>query len=191
MSLSKFGLLHTSFVVHQKLIIVAIITSLVILPLRAWSSEATLQVAFVYNFIKFIEWPTTESTSSIRLCVVGANKEMYDALNQLDGKTANKLVIELVYITPEMSVNSLIKSCQMVYQPSRSNILLPSPLPRGVVLVANNPAAEDLDVSIALMRNTQARIEFMVNQSAVTYSGVKMSSQLLKLAVNTQEARAK
>ncbi len=171
---------------YQKRLFLGVITALIMLPLHAWSSEATLQAAFVYNFIKFIDWPATEVSASLRLCVLGANSEMHEALDQLNGKTANKKVIEIVYFSRAMPVATTIESCQMVYQANRSTVILPQTLPKGVVLVANEPDQKDLNVSIALLRNTEGRIEFSINQSAVSSSGVKMSSQLLKLATSTR-----
>lgn len=167
-----------------KYIVLTIIAGLVVLPSAAWSSEATLQAAFVYNFIKFIDWPTTEADTALRLCVVGANKEMRVALGELDGKMANKKAIAIIYFNSEVSMSS-IESCQMIYRSGRSIVTLPEFLPKGVVLVANGFAKDDTNASIVLQRNDEGRIEFSINQAAISHSGVTISSQLLKLAINT------
>ncbi|MES2674773.1 MAG: YfiR family protein [Pseudomonadota bacterium] len=179
----------SSIIGYQKNIVLSAIIGLMALPCYALPSEASLQTAFVYNFIKFIDWPSAESATSLRLCVLGANKEMREALQQLDGKAVNKKVIEIVYFNSDTTVTTAIESCHMAYQPGRSNFSLPQPFPKGVVLVANDPDQENLDVSIALLRNREGRIEFSINQAAVSHSGVRMSSQLLKLAINTHGGR--
>ena len=179
-------------------IMMGVISGMIALSSSARASEVTLQVAFVYNFIKFIDWPAETSTlsssspsslpsSSLRLCVLGANKEMHEALDQLNGKSANKQTIELVYLNAESLASTPLENCEMVFRSSRStSMILPNPLPKGVVLVTNEQGQDGLNASIVLMRNGEGRIEFEINQSAVTQAGVKISSQLLKLAKNAQ-----
>ncbi|HWV16876.1 MAG TPA: YfiR family protein [Cellvibrio sp.] len=167
------------------------ISSLIVLSGNAWSSEAALQVAFVYNFIKFIDWPAETPSPSLRLCVVGANKEMHEALDQLNGKSANKREIELVYLTAATNASPPLESCQMIYRPSRSMVIaLPQQLPKGVVLVAHEQDQRDPSASIILIRNSEGRIEFEVNPTAIAQAGIKISSQLLKLAKNAQAVQA-
>jgi len=194
--LSKLRIvLDRAVIFLKRSIVMGVISGMIALSSSARASEVTLQVAFVYNFIKFIDWPTeTPSTSSsfplsssLRLCVLGANKEMHEALDQLNGKSANKQTIELVYLNAESLASTPLEHCQMVFRSSRStSMVLPNPLPKGVVLVTNEQAQDDLNASIVLMRNGEGRIEFEINQSAVAQAGVKISSQLLKLAKNAQ-----
>lgn len=186
MQLSRLTSALNSAIGYLKCFFLGVILWLIALPTYALSSEASLQTAFIYNFIKFIDWPAAESPVSLRLCVLDANKEMHEALDQLAGKLANKKMIEVIYFNSETVIATAINSCQMVYQPERSSITLPQSLPKGVVLVANRPEQEDPNVSISLLRNTEGRIEFSINQSAVLHSGVQMSSQLLKLATNAR-----
>jgi hypothetical protein len=175
----------SSVIGHHKNFLLGGIIGLIALPSYALPSEASLQTAFVYNFIKFIEWPTAAPAMPLRLCVLGANKEMREAMDQLNGKPVNKKAIEIIYFNSEAAVVAVLESCQMLYQPGRSTFKLPQPLPKGVVLVANDPDQKNLNVSIALLRNREGRIEFSINQAAVLHSGVNMSSQLLKLATST------
>lgn len=177
-------------VIFVKCSIIGVISGMIVLSSVARGSEVTLQVAFVYNFIKFIDWPLETPSPSLRLCVLGANKEMREALDQLHGKSANKQTIELVYLNAESLASTPLESCQMVFRSSRtSSIVLPNPLPKGVVLVINEHSQDGSNASIVLMRNSEGRIEFEINQSAVAQAGVKVSSQLLKLAKNAQAGK--
>lgn len=160
-------------------------------PVYAESSEAALRVAFIYNFIKFIEWPITDTSQTIKLCALTADANTRSALEQLHGKTANKRVIELVHLHADELPGAALNNCQMLYlsqvtSPVISSKNLPDPLPNGVVLVADESSVQDKNVSIALLRNTNGRIEFAINPSAVTHAGVNISSQLLKLAKNSR-----
>jgi len=152
------------------------------------SSEAPLRVAFVFNFIKFIEWPEHDASQNVKLCVYTSDADTRSALQQLNGKTANKRVIELIYLKPDEL--GVLNQCHMLYiTQSILNKHLPSPLPNGVVLVADEPTEQDHNVSIALLRNNDGRIEFAINSSAVDHAGVNISSQLLKLAKNSRKGK--
>lgn len=157
------------------------------LPFPAWSSEETLRVAFVYNFIKFIEWPTAASHPSLRLCAMGADGEARYALQQLNGKVAKKQTIELIYLSDANAVAHYLSTCQVIYRlPPAVKMSLPHPLPEGVMLISDETDVVDPSVSIYLMRNDEGRIEFDIHQPAVRQAGVNISSQLLKLAKNNR-----
>lgn len=164
------------------------------------SNEAALRVAFVYKFIKFIEWPNQVGNSSLRLCALGADGDAKAALQPLNGQAVSrhivngnsvvKQAIEVLYLDDVAAVQQHIKTCQMLYRPSHSSpIAIPHPPPAGVFLVADDPLPTDEDVGIALARNDDGRIEFSISSTAVAQAGVSVSSQLLKLAKNSQAGR--
>ncbi len=164
------------------------------------SNEAALRVAFVYKFLKFIEWPNQLESMPLRLCALGADGDTKEALGPLNGQPVNrqlpdgvsvvKQAIEILYLDDAVAVRDNLKTCQMLYRPSRAlPLAIPHPPPTGVFLVADDPLPTDLDVGIALARNSEGRIEFSISSSAITHAGVSVSSQLLKLAKNNQEGR--
>ncbi len=164
---------------------VGVLLSWVCIAAQATPSEAPLRVAFVYNFIKFIEWPDMDSAQSIRLCASTSDDSTKAALAKLQGKTANKRLIEIIYLEPHKL--DTVARCQMLYITQMDqDKSLPNPLPSGVVLVADEASVQDANVSIALLRNPDGRIEFAVNNNAVIQAGVRISSQLLKLAKNSR-----
>jgi len=153
------------------------------LPVKAIPSEAPLRVAFVFNFMKFIEWPAMDASQHITLCASTSDENTRTALAQLRGKTVNKRAINLVYL--ELDQLHSLNACHMLYitQVATSKHLQ-NPLPNGVVVVADEATALDDNVSIAILRKSDGRIEFTVNNDAVARAGVTISSQLLKLAKN-------
>lgn len=158
-----------------------------LLPMHALASEAALRVAFVYNFLKFIEWPYT-STEPLQLCALGAPDDMRKALDQLASRNINKRPIQLTYIDTNDGLAKRLSACHLVYWPDSSRrFLLPDPLLSGMVLVADEGHASARGVSIGLHRNPDGRIEFVVNEAAVEHAGVRISSQLLKLAKNYRD----
>ena len=158
-----------------------------LVPMCALASEAALRVAFVYNFLKFIEWPDS-STDHFDLCVLGAQGDMREALDQLATRSLNKRPIHLTYIEDNKTLAAGLSDCQLVYWPaSTRRFAVPESLSEGVVLVTDEGSAQLPQVSIGLHRTPDGRIEFTVNQAAVEHAGVRISSQLLKLAKNYHE----
>lgn len=161
------------------------------------SDEARVRVAFVYNFMKFSEWPNQAVSDSLRLCVLGADRDTKEALaplngqpvitQKVDGKSVVKQAVELVLLDDPASTLQQLKSCHVLYRPARATpIAVPDPLPVGVVLIADEPHPSEANVSIALRRSRAGTIEFSISAAAVNLSGVNISSQMLKLAKNSQ-----
>jgi len=161
------------------------------------SKEASLRVAFVYNFIKFTEWPNQAASPSLHLCVLGADRDAREALTQLnnqpvviekiDGRPIVKQAVEVVFLDDPSSTLQQLKSCHILYRPANSlAIAVPDPLPSGVLMIADDPDVSETNISIALMRRRDGRIEFSISNAAVNQSGVTISSQLFKLAKNRQ-----
>ena len=170
--------------------IAILVLGLIFLPTRAWSAEPALRVAFVYNFLKFIEWPHLQEGDKLRLCMLGENREAEQALAKIEGKVVGtKQIISIVYLKSPEDVKQLLSLCHMAYQPLGTvAISLPKPLPNGLLVVTDELVGQDSNaVAIALIRNKEGRIEFSINSLAVARSGVIISSQLLKLAANTRE----
>lgn len=156
------------------------------LAASAHASEAGLRVAFVYNFLKFIEWPEYQE-AEFRLCALGADALTRQSLDKLDNKPLQQRLINVVYFDTQEAIDQSIGSCPLLYIPrSGAGFLLPQPFPSGVLLVADEASANDLNVSISLQRTADNRIEFVMNEPALQHAGVKVSSQLLKLAKSRQ-----
>lgn len=148
----------------------------------AQASEASLRVAFVYNFLKFIEWPQP-ADQPISLCALGAEGMTRQSLAQLEKKSRQQRQIQVVYLDQMNDLQEHLGSCQMIYRPDTGvDFVVPAYLPPGVLLVADEPDPNDRQVAIALIRTLDNRIEFVINESAIEQSGAKVSSQLLKLA---------
>lgn len=131
------------------------------------------------------------------MCVLGADRDTKEALiplngqpvitQKIDGKSVVKQAVELAFLDDPASTLLQLKSCHVLYRPSRATpIAVPDPLPLGVVLIADEPHPSEANVSIALRRSRAGTIEFSVSAAAVTQSGVNISSQMLKLAKNSQ-----
>jgi hypothetical protein len=164
------------------------------------SDEASLRVAFVYKFMKFIEWPDQASRPSLRLCALGAEGKSRAALGLLNGmpavtelvdnKPVVKQTVELLYLDDPAAVTQYLKTCQMLYRPAQAApLVIPSPLPKGVLFVADDAPVAGTDAVIVLARSKDGRTKFSISAAGTSRAGVSVSSQLLKLAKNSQEAK--
>lgn len=153
-----------------------------VLLASAQASEASLRVAFVYNFLKFIEWPSLQG-SQFTLCALGAQDVARQSLAQLENKSYQQRLIKITYIDSDEDVAQQLNSCQLLYVPSSgASLQLPHSFPVGVLLVVDEANPADDRVGISLQRTADNRIEFVMNEQAIQLAGVKVSSQLLKLA---------
>lgn len=164
----------------------SIVLGLHCLVASAQTSEAGLRVAFVYNFLKFIEWPDLKA-AQFSFCVLAAQGVTRQSLLKLDNKPYDHRRIRVVYLDAATDLPATLSSCQLLYVPTTgANIPLPQPFPPGVLLVVDEADPNDGRVGISLQRTADNRIEFVMNEQAIQQAGVKVSSQLLKLAKNRQ-----
>jgi len=151
------------------------------LSVSAQASEAGLRVAFVYNFLKFIEWPN--QGNELTLCAIGAQDAARQSLLQIDSKSTQKVTIRVLFVDEASELEQNVGRCHLIYVPvTGADIQLPRVMPEGVLLVVDDPKQEELRAGIVLTRTREDRIEFTINDSAIKQAGVKVSSQLLKLA---------
>lgn len=171
-----------------------VVLSCYCLAASAQASEASLRVAFVYNFIKFIEWPELPD-GELSLCVLGAQEDTRAALTPIDNKVLQNRHIRVTYInqlplTDDAAIVQELNHCELLYvTEAGGDMPFPQILQPGQLVVMDEADPDDGRVSIALMRTPDNRIEFMVNETAVSRAGVKISSQLLKLAKKWKRGR--
>lgn len=156
-------------------------------PCYAWSTdEAIVRLAFVYNILKFITWPEVDSQKNLKFCTPKSKAKTFTALQELNDKTINNQLIEVVYLRGDSSMSRL-SQCNVIYlnQSHKSEsqyAAIHRSLPEHVLLVADESNQKYLNTSISLNKNKNGRIEFSINPTALSRAKVTASSQLLKLA---------
>ncbi len=148
------------------------------------SVEYQAKAAFLYNFVKFVEWPPEafqSETSSITVCVF-----RYDpfgsALDEvIAGQTLNnrRLVVQRTNKLPDL------KACQLVFVSDREDKHLPEVLnslegASALVVGEGGDFAEHRGGIQFFLENKQLR--FAVNVDAVQRARLTVDSRLLALA---------
>jgi hypothetical protein len=152
-------------------------------------SEYQVKAAFLYNFGKFVEWPTNEFASTNTPLVIGIYGENPFG-NDLAEVIQDKYINGHPVITRDVSLDEL-KTCQIVFisQSKQKNTteILKALDGAGVLTVTENmPAQSGIMINFILEDD---RIRFEINNTAAEKVGLKLSSKLLILATKTTMLR--
>jgi len=150
---------------------------------RAEGREYEFKAAYVYNFIKFVDWPAQRlpaSSSTINVCVVG--KEAYRAaLETINGKSVKGKTITVTSYNGPQDVSR----CHILFvgdsETTHLSSLLEGVRPAGVLTVGDSSSFAK-EGGVIRFRNENNKIRFDINPRAAEESGLTISSQLLKLA---------
>lgn len=152
------------------------------LPALAQSAGQTvdrIKTAYVYNFAKFVELPSTDD-GLIRLCVLGKD-DLSGAMLSLNRRMAQGREI---VVSKDVTLDQL-KDCSMVFVSEADSRQLPAVVRllsgAPVLLVSDGRQAVDQGAHLALLFNDD-RVEFDVNLLSLQKSKIHASSQMLKLA---------
>jgi hypothetical protein len=148
--------------------------------------EYRVKAGFVYNFVKFVEWPSEAFRSPAEpygICVLGEDRFS----GSLEGTVAGREVAGRPIVVRHVSAVKQVKGCHVLYISSAGSKRIP-PLPAdvtapGVLTIgeSDDSAAHGAVINLKL---AAGRIRFDINVGAAERSRLRISSQLLKLADN-------
>jgi len=153
--------------------------------------EYQLKVAFLYNFTKFVEWPANSSDGTaepIVLGIAGKGPHAAELEEVVRNRTVNgrKLVVKTVE-TPEAA-----KGVHVLFLPASEDARLAEWLGavRGActLTVGESGAFAQSGGTINFVVEGD-KVRFEVNEDAAEQAGLKVSSQLLKLAKTVRKQK--
>lgn len=145
------------------------------------SDEDRVKAAFVFNFIKFVEWPENSfgsAEASLNVCVWGTETDAASMMG-LHQKTAKQRTLKVVAVngTGELA------QCHVLFltQRSRNSFknVLRSIADRKILSVSDITGFARHGGLIGLFKSDD-QMRFAINVEATQRSGLRMSSQLLK-----------
>lgn len=146
-------------------------------------TEQAVQAAFVLNFAKFTEWPAEAFASpdaAFTLCVLG--EESFAALR--DATSGKEFQGRALRVRGEANAES-IGECQILFVSARTSVsqeVLAALLSaRHVLTVSDRQGFATSGGMIGLFME-EGKIKFEINLKAAGRAGLKLSSQLLRLA---------
>lgn len=153
-------------------------------------TEAQVKAAYVYNFVKYVEWPAgafTTAQSPVVLCVA-AGDGLRGALAAIDGKQAQGRVLQLRRaVRPEE-----FRSCHILFVPEteerRAGELLRKAGSLPVLTVGEHDGFAAAGGVIGFVVRDD-RVQFEINPDAAARADLTLSSRLLQLATIVRDAR--
>lgn len=153
------------------------------------SGEYTLKAAFLYNFAKFVEWPTEtlERTESFKVGLLG--KDPFG--KELDELMRGKTVHNKPLVVQRLESLEAAADCQMIFisasEADRLEEILKTLAGRPVLVVGDMPRFIHRGGMVGLSVENQ-KVRFSINEKPADAAGLKISSQLLKLAKMVKKA---
>jgi len=155
-------------------------------------TEFQVKAAFVYNFVKFVQWPRDSFPATgdapISICVLGQD-HLGDALESLKGLTAYGRNLSVRRIAGQAEVDR----CQVLYLCKSERDAMPQILKgmrAGVLTIGDMKSFASAGgiINFVIAGN---RVSFEINVDAAEKARLKISSQILKLAKIVKEGGGK
>lgn len=143
-------------------------------------TEYEVKAAFIYNFAKFVEWPSNPSQSSVAVCVFGKDPFGSAFVPIEDKRVGDKKII----IKRNVSFQNL-EDCNILFISNSEKERLPQILEAlgGLpVLTIGDTTGFALHGVMINFYMEDKTVRFEINQEAAEHAGLKISSKLLKIA---------
>jgi hypothetical protein len=147
-------------------------------------SETQLKSAYVFNFIKFVEWPAgaIRPGDNLRLCLIG-NDELHASLSALNGRKIGEHELQLVDVYSNPAGNA----CNVLFigehEQRRLVSIIKSLGTAPVLTISDIPGFAERGGGIGLL-NRNNKMLFEVNLASTRQAGLRLSSQMLNLAAS-------
>lgn len=154
--------------------------------LSATTKEQTLTVAFIYNFLKFTDWPQTAmSGETVKICIADSTpfRNEFDAIA---GRLAQNKTVEIESI--ELGEN--LSECKLLFLPMEEKPLrirewLKNSANLPILTVGNQDTFLEMGGMVMLVGDA-GHMQFEVSLSPVKRVGLTLNSQLLSIALKVR-----
>jgi hypothetical protein len=169
------------------LLVAALIAGQATLLAQRIDPEYYLKAAVVSKFPEFVEWPATvlDNRSTIELCVARPNPFGQSLSELVSGESLRGRAM----VAREVGGGSELNTCHLLFVPRGSDIDTRVLLARAdqlhLLTVGESPRFLDEGGVINLLL-VEGRIRFEVDMTAANRTGVRLSSQLLRLATRVR-----
>ena len=147
----------------------------------AMQREDQFKAAYVFNFVKFVAWPDTETTDTLTICFVGGDGVYAALTNGIASKRAGARSLAAVQVTDTMPA----PHCEALYieASKATNYTLPA---EPAVLTISDAANFTARGGMIGLFTENHRLRFVINVQNASQAGLHISSDLLKLAADVQ-----
>jgi hypothetical protein len=155
---------------------------------KAPSEEYRLKAAFVYRFPQFVEWPgpLLDGVESLTICVLRPNPFGTLLRELIAGETVNGRPLAI----RDIGRPSAVTGCHVVFVPGTNNAdgkaVLEAVGHHPILTVGESSRFLDQGGIISL-QVIDRRVRFEISPTAAERNGLRLSSQLLRLAARVRE----
>ena len=144
--------------------------------------ETRVKAAFIYNFARFVEWPSRSSPGPVRIGILGHG----DLASPLEEVTRGKSVGGRAIAVTPVSTASEADCCEILLiersESKHVREIVQALAGKPVLTVCDDENGSRDGVMIAFQLVDES-VRFQINQEAAGRAGLRISSQLLKVAV--------
>jgi len=144
--------------------------------------ETRVKVAFIYNFARFVEWPAHAGSGPMRIGILGRGDLGAPLQEVIKGKSVNGRPIEVAQVNALTGADCceilLIERSETKHLKEIAAALAEKP----VLTVCDGGSCLRDGVMIAFQIVDES-VRFQINREAAEHAGLKISSQLLKVAI--------
>jgi len=160
------------------------------------TSEYQVKAAFLYNFVKFVQWPEekpADSNDVITIAVIG-NHKFGNAFESVKGKKVRdkKVVVKFFPRFDNTEDKNAFKKCHLLFicpsEKHHLNDILEIAGKANILTVADMNGFID-DGGIIQFITQNKKVRFQINLSAAKRAKLKIRSQLLRLAKKVVEEK--
>jgi hypothetical protein len=147
------------------------------------SLEYRVKATYLYNFVKFIEWPATARTGPVTVCVAGRNPFGTVLDDTIRGEVVRgRPLIARVILEPDAG-------CQVLFIPEGAAAAYLRSA-RGTPTLTVGETSDFLALGgIISFVNDGRYVRFAISTDAAEQAQLQVSSRLLQLAINTRGSR--
>ncbi|MCX6292222.1 MAG: YfiR family protein [Bacteroidetes bacterium] len=147
-----------------------------------FQTDYKFESIYIYSFTKYLEWPEGTVKDQFVIGAYSYSPIMQDLMTATTGKKSGNatIVVRVVNSTDEL------ESCQMLFIPSeKENELMQLSkiaASKHILLITEGKNTLQKGAAINLV-HVDGKLKFEINESVIKKSGLKVSSQLLSLAI--------
>jgi hypothetical protein len=142
-------------------------------------ADYTLQTLYIFNFTKYVEWPSGNKTFKIGV-VDNASAEEYLA-KMAKAKSTGGTEISVINTKNENELGS----CQIIFVPSNNTYLAAKLIERfgtqPILIITEEPDLTKKGASVSF-KLVSGKLRFQINEEVIKAKGMKVSSALITLS---------
>ena len=150
--------------------------------------HAQMTAAYVFNFVKFVEWPPGAIDEELVVCFVGAPEIRAALAASVGNKQAAMSTARIKNLSArDVPAGNSLEDCQVVYLSGDRAAL---PKQRAALTIGDS---EDFTRRGGMIRlyTESNRLRFIINVDNAKREGIQVSSNLLKLATHVEQGGAR